>query len=62
MQAAASVLLMPALLTVGQLLWFICLVIPVLSISLMGIPVNSEVMKKPLGKNQLVFNVEVNDY
>lgn len=59
MQAFAAVLLMPAILTVGQLLWFIFLVIPVLSISLMGNQVNPEVMKKPLGKNQIVFNIEV---
>ncbi|XP_065164487.1 transmembrane protein 94 isoform X2 [Atheta coriaria] len=59
MQLAAALLMLPALLTPGHVLWSICVVIPILSISLMGTKTDPEIMKKPQEKNQIVFNAEV---
>lgn len=59
MQCLAAVFMLPALLTAGQVLWFVCIVIPLLSVSLMGVKVDKSIMQKPLGKNQTVFSQEV---
>ncbi|KAJ8953919.1 hypothetical protein NQ318_019159 [Aromia moschata] len=56
MQVLAAVFMLPGLLTTGQVLWFSCVVIPLISISLMVRPVDTEVMKKPQGKIQAVIN------
>lgn len=58
-QCFAALLMLPALLNAGQVLWLIFVIIPPLSVSLMGAKVDMEIMKKPLGKNQVVFNAEV---
>lgn len=59
MQLLAAVLMLPALLTTGQVLWICCVIIPCLSVSLMGISVDPENTKKPQGKKQIGFNSEV---
>lgn len=58
-QFLAALLLLPALFTVGQVLWFVCIVVPAISVSLTALPVDSTVMKKPLGKNQIAFSFQV---
>lgn len=42
----------------GQLLWLIVIVVPLLGVALMGSPTDPGIMKKPLGKNQFVFSAE----
>ncbi|KAJ8928345.1 hypothetical protein NQ314_019075 [Rhamnusium bicolor] len=56
MQVLATLFMMPGLLTTGQVLWFVCIVVPLISIALMARPVNPELMKKPQGKIQAVVN------
>lgn len=58
-QLLAAFLLLPPLYSVGQVLWLVCFILPLLGVTLLGTPTDSDVMKKPLGKNQIVFNVEV---
>lgn len=58
-QCFAALLMLPALLNAGQVLWIIFVIIPPLSVSLIGAKVDAGIMKKPLGKNQVVFNTEV---
>lgn len=52
MQLIAIILNLPSIFTPGQLLWICCIVVPFLSISLMWLPLEADVMKKPQGKNQ----------
>ncbi|KAI4456515.1 hypothetical protein MML48_8g00014295 [Holotrichia oblita] len=59
MQTVAAIFMLPALLTSGQVLWLVCFVIPLLSISLMGTPIESDVMKRPQSNPQVMFNKEV---
>ncbi|XP_050510004.1 transmembrane protein 94 isoform X2 [Diabrotica virgifera virgifera] len=56
LQVFSTVLMLPGLLTTGQVLWFSCMVVPLISVSLMARPLDQEVMKKPLGKNQNLTN------
>lgn len=58
-QLLAALLLFPPLFTIGQVLWFVCVVLPLLGVALMGTPTDPDVMKKPLGRHQIVFNIEV---
>lgn len=58
-QLLAAFFLLPPLYTPGQVLWLVCFIVPMLGVTLLGTPTDSDVMKKPLGKNQIVFNVEV---
>ncbi|XP_045478027.1 transmembrane protein 94 isoform X2 [Harmonia axyridis] len=55
-QIACSIALIPSPFTTGQVLWLSSIVIPILSASLIALPVDAEVMKRPLGKNDLAFN------
>ncbi|XP_056644666.1 transmembrane protein 94 isoform X2 [Diorhabda sublineata] len=59
LQVLSTVLMLPGLLTTGQVLWFSCLVVPLLSVSLMARPIDPDVMKKPQGKNQNLTNWNV---
>lgn len=36
----------------GQVMWFVCVVIPVLSLSLVGSPTDSQVMQRPTSNKQ----------
>ncbi|CAH1113628.1 unnamed protein product [Psylliodes chrysocephalus] len=56
LQVVSTILMLPGLLTTGQVLWFSCLVVPLISISLMAKPIDKDVMKKPQGKNQNLTN------
>lgn len=46
-------------LSLGQVLWLTCVVVPLLSVSLIGGPTDPEVMQKPTGKNQCLITTEV---
>ncbi|XP_044272389.1 transmembrane protein 94 isoform X2 [Tribolium madens] len=59
MQLVSVLVMLPPVLTTGQILWLTCLVVPMLSVSLMGLPVDPEVMKKPQGKNQVGVNLGI---
>ena len=50
-QLLASILFLPPLLSSGQVLWLVFFVFPVLSFSLMGVPLDPEVMRVASGKN-----------
>lgn len=50
-QLGAALFFLPPIFTVGQVLWFSCLIIPLLSTSLMGAPTDPTVMNVATGKN-----------
>ena len=50
-QLMASVLFLPPLLSAGQVLWLVFVVLPALSFSLMGTPLDPHVMTMATGKN-----------
>lgn len=50
-QLFASMLLLPPLLTSGQVVWLVFFILPVLSFSLMGTPVDPHIMTMATGKN-----------
>ncbi|XP_018571682.1 transmembrane protein 94 isoform X2 [Anoplophora glabripennis] len=56
MQVLATVCMLPGLLTTGQVLWFSCVAVPLISVALLAKPVDQEVMKRPQGKIQAVVN------
>lgn len=41
------------------MLWLTCIIVPLLSVSLLGGPTDPEVMQKPTGKNQCSITPEV---
>lgn len=47
------------LLTLGQVLWLACIIVPLLSVSLVGGPTDPGVMQKSTGKNQCSITSEV---
>lgn len=51
--------MLPMILTTSQVLWFACIVIPLISISLMVQTVEQDVMKKPQGKFQMNLKMNV---
>ncbi|CAH2007315.1 unnamed protein product [Acanthoscelides obtectus] len=57
LQTIAALFMLPGLMTTWQVLWFCCIVIPAISISLMAKPLDMDVMKKPQGKIQTVVNL-----
>ncbi|KAF5293602.1 hypothetical protein FQA39_LY03087 [Lamprigera yunnana] len=59
MQLLTIALMLPALLTTGQVLWICVCIIPILSISFMGTSVDKDMMKKPQGRKQATLNYEM---
>lgn len=59
-QVLSELLLLPPLFSVGQVLWMSCLIIPVLSISIIATPMDQTIMQRATGKNQCIVNGEVN--
>ncbi|KAL0110556.1 hypothetical protein PUN28_013866 [Cardiocondyla obscurior] len=59
MQILSAVLLLPPLFSVDQVLWLCCLIIPILSTSMIATPIDSTIMQRATGKNQCVVNGEV---
>ncbi|XP_047352774.1 transmembrane protein 94 isoform X3 [Vespa velutina] len=58
-QAISAILLLPPLLSVYQIVWLSCLIIPVLSISMIATPMDSTIMQRATGKNQCIINGQV---
>ncbi|XP_054717326.1 transmembrane protein 94-like [Uloborus diversus] len=56
LQVIAAMFFLPLVLPLAHLLWMICLEIPLLSLSLLGNPVDSKVMMLATGKNLKVAN------
>ncbi|KAJ1527966.1 hypothetical protein ONE63_007896 [Megalurothrips usitatus] len=52
LQTLGVLLMLPPLFTTGQIMWFVCVVIPVLSLSLVGSPTDSQVMQRPTSNKQ----------
>ncbi|XP_034247469.1 transmembrane protein 94 isoform X2 [Thrips palmi] len=52
LQTLAVFLMLPPLFTTGQVMWFVCVVIPVLSLSLVGSPTDPQVMQRPTSNKQ----------
>ncbi|XP_057369494.1 transmembrane protein 94-like isoform X2 [Daphnia carinata] len=50
-QLIAALFFLPPIFTTGQVLWLSCIIIPLLSISLMGAPTDPDVMNIATGKN-----------
>ncbi|KAK6643306.1 hypothetical protein RUM43_004811 [Polyplax serrata] len=59
LQFLAVILMLPPLFSIHQILYISCALIPLLSVSLVALPTNSQVMQKATGKNQCKINVEV---
>ena len=57
-QVVDQYLTLPLFLTPGQVLWLTMIVIPLLSVSLLGAPPGKEVMNISTGKNQVIVDVE----
>ncbi|XP_076391108.1 transmembrane protein 94-like protein l(2)k05819 isoform X1 [Megachile rotundata] len=58
-QALSTFLLLPPLFSVDQVLWLSCLIIPMLSISLIAAPMDSTIMQRATGKNQCTINGQI---
>lgn len=50
-QLLAALLFLPPVFTVGQIIWLTCITIPLLSVSLIGVPTDPAVMNITTGKN-----------
>lgn len=58
-QAVSGFLLLPPLFSVDQVLWLCCLIIPMLSISMIATPMDPTIMQRATGKNQCTVNGQV---
>jgi len=58
-QTLSAFLLLPPLFSIDQILWLCCLIIPILSTSMIATPIDSTIMQRATGKNQCVVNGEV---
>ncbi|XP_043281137.1 transmembrane protein 94 isoform X2 [Venturia canescens] len=58
-QAISGFLLLPPLFSVSQVMWLCCLIIPLLSISMIATPTDSTIMQRATGKNQCVVGGQV---
>lgn len=59
MQMLSAFLLLPPLFSIDQVLWLSCLIIPILSTSMIATPIDPTIMQRATGKNQCVVNGEV---
>ncbi|KAK9307442.1 hypothetical protein QLX08_002248 [Tetragonisca angustula] len=58
-QALSGFLLLPPLFSVDQVLWLCCLIIPMLSISMIATPMDPTIMQRATGKNQCTVNGQI---
>ncbi|XP_032688054.1 transmembrane protein 94 isoform X2 [Odontomachus brunneus] len=58
-QALSAFLLLPPLFSVDQVMWLCCLIIPLISISMIATPIDATIMQRATGKNQCIVNGEV---
>lgn len=54
--------LLPPVVNGSQVLWHSCVVVPLLSVSLLGKPVEPDIMKKATGKNSGVLRKKVKTF
>ena len=59
LQLINSMLLLPPVLSPQLVLWLSCLIVPLLSFTLMGNPLNQHVAQTAQGKNQMSFIKQV---
>lgn len=52
LQLLNSVLLMPPILASHHVLWLVTVAVPLLSVTLMGVPLHHHILKVALGKNK----------
>ncbi|XP_072762979.1 transmembrane protein 94 isoform X2 [Anoplolepis gracilipes] len=58
-QTLSAFLLLPPLFSIDQILWLCCLIIPVLSTSMIATPIDPTIMQRATGKNQCTVNGEI---
>ncbi|XP_050461662.1 transmembrane protein 94 isoform X2 [Cataglyphis hispanica] len=58
-QTLSAFLLLPPLFSIEQILWLCCLIIPVLSTSMIATPIDPTIMQRATGKNQCIVNGEI---
>ncbi|XP_023719863.1 transmembrane protein 94 isoform X3 [Cryptotermes secundus] len=58
-QVLGILLMLPPLLKTGSVLWLVCLVVPLLSLSLVTNPTDPQVMQRATGKNQCVVDAQI---
>ncbi|CAL1678432.1 unnamed protein product [Lasius platythorax] len=58
-QTLSAFLLLPPLFSINQVLWLCCLIIPVLSTSMIATPIDPTIMQRATGKNQCIVNGEL---
>lgn len=59
LQLITIMVMLPPLLSAGEVLWLSSVVIPLLSVSLVSCPINIKIMSKPVAKRQWTVNSEV---
>ncbi|KAL0278648.1 UNVERIFIED_CONTAM: hypothetical protein PYX00_000409 [Menopon gallinae] len=59
LQFLAAVFMLPPLFSIRQILFISCVLVPILSTSLVALPTNPQVMQKATGKNQCTINSEI---
>ncbi|XP_042882289.1 transmembrane protein 94-like isoform X5 [Penaeus japonicus] len=62
LQLLAATAALPPLLSSGDVVWLVCVVIPILSVSLVAAPTNPAVMNQATGKNSVVLNKQMVRY
>ncbi|XP_068236058.1 endoplasmic reticulum magnesium-transporting P-type ATPase isoform X5 [Palaemon carinicauda] len=62
LQLLAAMAALPPLLSSGDVLWLTCIIVPVLSISLVAAPTNPCVMNQATGKNVVLLNKQIFQY
>ncbi|XP_050541863.1 transmembrane protein 94 isoform X2 [Daktulosphaira vitifoliae] len=62
LQLLVIAFVLPPIFSIGQILWLVCIIIPILSISLVGGPTDPKVMQTPTGKNQCSITTELSYY
>lgn len=62
LQLLAATAALPPLLSSGDIVWLVCVVIPILSVSLVAAPTNPAVMNQATGKNSVVLNKQMVRY
>ena len=58
-QVFSAFLLLPPLLSVGQVLWLVIVIVPLLAVSLVGAPTDPSIMQSATGKNQCAVSGQV---
>ncbi|KAK7076247.1 hypothetical protein SK128_018931 [Halocaridina rubra] len=62
LQLLAATAALPPLLSSGDVVWLVCVIIPILAISLVAAPKNPAVMNQATGKNSAALNKQIFQY